>query len=142
MQAPEVVDGQLVYKPGSVEVLAYSGRSFLYEHGRPYSLAAYPRRLGRDGRLSPHIWPCSNWGLPCRRRYRRRGELLPHRFTLTTLASGGLFSVALSVANDSRQTRPGVTWQSVHRSPDFPRISTDKVLMRDRPTICPPKYND
>src|SRR6476469_1138348 len=35
------------------------------------------------GHTSPLIWPCSDWGLPCRRRYRRRGGLLPHRFTLT-----------------------------------------------------------
>src|SRR4051794_28770404 len=26
--------------------------------------------------------PCSRWGLPCRRRCRRRGGLLPRRFTL------------------------------------------------------------
>jgi len=38
---------------------------------------------GETGRLSPLIWPCSGWGLPCRQRYRRRGGLLPHRFTLT-----------------------------------------------------------
>ncbi len=33
------------------------------------------------------IWPCSRRGLPCRRRCRRRGALLPHHFNLTvTLA--------------------------------------------------------
>ena len=31
------------------------------------------------------IWPCSRRGLPCRRRYRRRGALLPHRFTLAVV---------------------------------------------------------
>jgi len=31
----------------------------------------------------PPIWPCSGWGLPCHLRYRRRGALLPHHFTLT-----------------------------------------------------------
>src|SRR5437016_3414876 len=31
--------------------------------------------------LSPHIWPCSSWGLPCRPRCRKRGGLLPHLFT-------------------------------------------------------------
>ena len=31
----------------------------------------------------PPMWPCSRWGLPCRLRYRRRGGLLPRRFTLT-----------------------------------------------------------
>jgi len=35
------------------------------------------------GRSSPLIWPCSSWGLPCRCRYRQRGALLPHHFTLT-----------------------------------------------------------
>jgi len=27
-------------------------------------------------------WSCSRWGLPCRRRCRKRGALLPHHFTL------------------------------------------------------------
>jgi hypothetical protein len=31
------------------------------------------------------IRSCSRWGLPCRQRYRRRGALLPHRFTLATV---------------------------------------------------------
>jgi len=31
------------------------------------------------------IWPCSRRGLPCRRRCRRRGALLPHRFTLAVV---------------------------------------------------------
>ena len=47
------------------------------------------------------------------------GELLPHRFTLTTQPEGpfgGLFSVALSLA-----FRPvGVTDHPVLKSPDFP----------------------
>jgi len=34
------------------------------------------------GRAVP-IRSCSRWGLPCRRRCRRRGALLPHLFTLT-----------------------------------------------------------
>ena len=86
--------------------------------------AAPPILAGPDGvgvgHTSPLIWPCSDWGLPCRRCYQRRGGLLPHRFTLTrrslALAPGGLFSVALSVA----LRRPGVTWQSPWSS-DFPR---------------------
>src|SRR3989440_3766441 len=50
------------------------------------------------------IRSCSRWGLPCRLRCRKRGALLPHRFTLTAPSpqagrdgSGGLFSVALSL---------------------------------------------
>ncbi len=34
------------------------------------------------------IWPCSRWGLPCRRCCHRRGALLPHRFTLASAVSG------------------------------------------------------
>jgi hypothetical protein len=47
------------------------------------------------------IWSCSVWGLPCLRRYRRSGALLPHLFTLTLRLlrdAGGMFSVALAVS--------------------------------------------
>ena len=67
----------------------------------------------------PPIWSCSGRGLPCRLRYRRRGALLPHHFTLTPLARGewgGIFSVALAVGS----RLPGVTWRPVLWSPDFP----------------------
>jgi hypothetical protein len=42
-----------------------------------------PGTLGptRTSRAAP-IRSCSRWGLPCRLRCRRRGALLPHRFTL------------------------------------------------------------
>src|SRR5690606_3784737 len=36
-------------KPGSVGQANSPGRSFLSVYGRPHTLAAYPRRLGRDG---------------------------------------------------------------------------------------------
>ena len=65
-------------------------------------------------------WPCSRWGLPCRLRHRRRGGLLPRRFTLTRRTQerrpGGLLSVALSFAFP----RPGVTRHRTLRSSDFP----------------------
>src|SRR5438105_12494850 len=53
-----------------------------------------------------------------------RGGLLPHRFTLTCLAAGGLFSVALSVAS----RRPGVTWQSA--------LGARTFLGREGPLAC------
>src|SRR5262245_24578331 len=65
------------------------------------------------------IWPCSRWGLPCRR------VLPPTRCALTApfhpcqhrfRRFGGLLSVALSVGSRP----PGVTWHLVHWSPDFP----------------------
>ena len=45
--------------------------------------AARPK-LARGNELPPAapIRHCSRWGLPCRRRCRRRGGLLHHRFTL------------------------------------------------------------
>ena len=58
--------------------------------------------------LALHTVPirfCSRWGLPCRLRCRKRGALLPHRFTLTAgtfpegPGRGGLFSVALSLGS-------------------------------------------
>jgi len=44
------------------------------------------RRGNPPAGLRPRAVPirsCSRWGLPCRRRCRRRGALLPHPFTLT-----------------------------------------------------------
>ena len=46
------------------------------------------RRGNPPADRSPHAAPirsCSRWGLPCHPRYRRRGALLPHPFTLTSL---------------------------------------------------------
>src|SRR6185437_10907450 len=103
------------------------------------SLLLATLRVGMDGvgHTSPPIWPCSDWGLPCRRCCQRRGGLLPHRFTLTLIRPfgrmGGLFSVALSVA----LRRPGVTWQSTLWSSAFPR---DLAAPRSsRPTRLTPK---
>src|SRR3954454_10467547 len=65
------------------------------------------RRRGRPARQhevalpAAPTWSCSRWGLPCRRRCRQRGALLPHLFTLTPLrlaaSRSGSFSVALSL---------------------------------------------
>jgi hypothetical protein len=77
------------------------------------------------------IWSCSVWGLPCLRRYRRSGALLPHLFTLTRLAlgqSGGMFSVALAVHEPSRP-RPGR--YPAHRPAEFGLSSPG--LSRQRP---------
>jgi len=72
----------------------------------------------RIGRPATPTWSCSRWGLPCQRRYRRRGALLPHPFTLAWRtpaeagrAVGGLLSVALSLRSPS----PGVTRHRVFR---------------------------
>ncbi len=52
------------------------------------------------------IRSCRQWGLPCRPCYQGRGELLPHRFTLTPPKASGFISVALSRG----LPQPGVTW--------------------------------
>ncbi len=48
-------------------------------------MASLNMRLPTEQVLSATIptWSCSRWGLPCRPRYRNRGALLPHPFTLT-----------------------------------------------------------
>jgi len=51
-----------------------------------------------EAHLFPPIWSCSVWGLPCRLHRCLRGALLPHLFTLTIVADGGIVSVALAVS--------------------------------------------
>ena len=79
-----------------------------------------PRRRSRDPGAAP-TWSCSRWGLPCRRRCRRRGALLPHPFTLARWPkrAGGLLSVALSLGSPP----PGVTR---HRVPVEPGLSSPR----------------
>ena len=98
-------------------------------------------RLLRDDAARPPMWPCSRWGLPCRLRYRRRGGLLPRRFTLACrsacchVEAGGLFSVALSFAFP----RPGVTRHRALWSSDFPPVALLRRLRRtagSRPAIA------
>src|SRR5262245_42183234 len=58
------------------------------------------------------------------------GELLPHRFTLTALAGGGLLSVALSVGSPPLAVsqhpcpvEPGLSSRAKHRAGDRPAFS-------------------
>ena len=93
----------------------------------PRSLAASSNLPGGFGRAVLErlpIWSCSVRGFACHVRYRPRGALLPHLFTLTPSArpcglepAGGIFSVPLSVG----LPRPGVTRRTALRSSDFPR---------------------
>src|SRR5207245_7847392 len=41
-----------------------------------------PEGYNGPGQPSPPIWPCTTRGLPCLKRCRPSGGLLPHRFTL------------------------------------------------------------
>jgi hypothetical protein len=89
-----------------------------FRSSRPLSrLTAQTGSASRAG-LSPPIWPCTTRGFPRLRCHHRSGGLLPHLFTLAQRSercedvpqvflrdvtgldsAGGLFSVALSVAN-------------------------------------------
>ncbi len=88
-------------------------------------------------RRAAPIRSCSRWGLPCRRRYRRRGALLPHPFTLARQPrhrgveawTGGLLSVALSLGSPP----PGVTR---HRVPVEPGLSSPRLAPKGgHPTV-------
>ncbi len=83
--------------------------------------AASSNQPGRRAETKPLCRPysvCSRWGLPCRFRYRSRGALLPHPFTMTVPKSGRLLSVALSLGSPP----PALPAPSFARSPDFPRV--------------------
>jgi len=102
-------------------------------------------RLARRRRPRPMppaapTWSCSRWGLPCRRRCRRRGALLPHHFTLAAryLEGSGLGGVFLWHFPWGRPRRalPGTVppW-----SPDFPPSAGST---RRRAAIRPSGWED
>src|SRR5712671_2091277 len=79
------------------------------------------RRKPRPAPPAAPTWSCSRWGLPCRRRCRRRGALLPHHFTLAARRPeggelGGVFLWHFPWGRP-RRALPGTVppW-----SPDFP----------------------
>ena len=81
---------QLACKPGSVWRVAPPRRPFIWGADCCRASSNQPgRRPGSrlDTGVAPRIRAapirsCSRWGLPCRLRCRKRGALLPHRFTL------------------------------------------------------------
>src|ERR1700730_26452 len=83
---------QTACKPGSVppeEVVLGRGWPFLWDARCRAPRATDPSggakvrpAFPRTGMPAAPTWSCSRWGFPCRRRCRRRGALLPHRFTL------------------------------------------------------------
>jgi len=74
-----------------------------------------PTRKRRGPRHGFPIWSCSGWGLPCRFCYHKRGALLPHHFTLTSLGWRYTFC-----CTGRGLAPPDVIWHPALRSPDFP----------------------
>lgn len=110
-------------KPGSV-VDSHSSRRYVT------AALKQPTRTRHGPCHCVPIWPCSEWGLPCRS---VAGLAVRSYRTISPLPScsrslGRYLSVALSVGS----RRPGVTWHSALRSPDFPRR-----LRRDVATVWP-----
>jgi len=121
---------QTVCKPGSVPRLSGDGHSsgtFVAERlARPTRAAARKARpAARIALPAAPTWSCSRWGLPCRRRCRQRGALLPHHFTLAArrfvisepVGARRCVSVALSLGSPP----PGVTR---HRASVAPGLSS------------------
>ena len=60
-------------------------RSFIWDARYRTPRATYPDDDPKTRPYAVSIWSCSRRGLPCHCRYRQRGALLPHPFTLTLL---------------------------------------------------------
>ena len=80
------------------------------------------------------IRSCSRWGLPCRRRYRQRGALLPHRFTLAVSSRCRAEQAVCSLWHFPwARTRRTLSGTVCPWSPDFPpRQSPSQTLPRKR----------
>ena len=118
-------------KPGSVARFGHPRRAGGHSSRAPVTerLQQPTQGLGRTTLERPSTWPCSGWGLPCHNRYRLRGGLLLHLFTLTRGAEAAR-AVSFSVALSSRFPSPGVTRHPALRSPDFPRKFRLRELSR------------
>src|SRR5580658_5595288 len=76
------------------------------------------------------IRSCSRWGLPCRRRCRRRGALLPHRFTLAAVGTQRAAAVCSLWHYPWARTRRTLSGTACPRSPDF----TSPAVKPERPS--------
>ena len=115
---------QTVCKPGFVPTPAKPGREIAIHLGRPLPNASRDLPGQRRGnppvnsrsRAAP-IRSCSRWGLPCRRRRRRRGALLPHPFTLAAFEKAAVCSLWHFPWGRPRRPLAGTVFPW---SPDFP----------------------
>jgi len=91
-----------------------------------------PAALARERPRTAPIRSCSRWGLPCRRRCRRRGALLPHRFTLTAANTQRAAAVCSLWHYPWARTRRMLSGTVCPRSPDFPPRRPSLTLPRKR----------
>ena len=94
-------------------------------------------RSGRAANFLP-IWSCSVWGLPCLRRYRRSGALLPHLFTLTfaSCKARAVCSLWHWPSRGLDAAIPDVIRHTALRSSDFP-LPAAREHRRQRPPGLP-----
>ncbi len=102
-----------------------------------------PIRAGRPWLLATRslpIWSCSVWGLPCLRRYRRSGALLPHLFTLTRTGlsvNPAVYSLWHWPSTGLDARVPDVIRHTALRSSDFPPPVPFCGPGSDRPVLLP-----
>ena len=102
---------------------------------------AEPARMrdgsGRAAHFLP-IWSCSVWGLPCLRRYRLSGALLPHLFTLTfaSCEARAVCSLWHWPSRGLDAAIPDVIRHTALRSSDFP-LPAALARHRQRPPGLP-----
>ena len=85
----------------------------------PDTSSNLPRRRPGNRSCAASIWSCSRRGLPCHCRYRQRGALLPHPFTLTCTRRSGQAVCFLWHFPWSRLRRT-LSGAVLPWSPDFP----------------------
>jgi len=116
---------QTACKPGSVPPRDgdghSSGTSVAGRLERPTRTAAR-KHAWAIARPTVPIWSCSRWGLPCRSRYRERGALLPHPFTLAAPAPSRALAMAVCFLWHCPWGRPRrpLAGTVFPWSPDFP----------------------
>ena len=87
------------------------------------------QRSGNRSYVAP-IWSCSRRGLPCHCRYRQRGALLPHPFTLT--AKAAVCFLWHFPWSRLRRTLSGAVFPW---SPDFPPLRTRAITQPSGPYV-------
>lgn len=119
---------QTACKPGSVPARGAgddhsSGPPIAGRFSRPTRASRAVNPADRSPRDAP-IRSCSRRGLPCRPRYRSRGGLLPHPFTLTTALPRWRFAFCCTVRH--AKLAPRVPRRYLAICPAEPGLSSER----------------